>query len=219
VPATQYKIITVGPQVAGTATAPVMVHIAGVAKKRLPGQPFIVANELVCGAVARLLLLPCPPSALMQNNGETYFFSLDFNIAGQALPPINAAGVVAKFPDLSWGIIVFDAFVMNGDRHNRNIAFDTTANKVQIFDHSHALLTPNGDVQQSLANREKILAIGGHCLAQEVTSTHGMTEWIQRVKAIPDYFIEGIVQAGCECGIPQDKATLLTDFLKKRRDG
>jgi hypothetical protein len=53
VPATHYKIIAVGPQVAATATAPVYVTIAGVAKKALNSQPFIVANEFVCSALAR----------------------------------------------------------------------------------------------------------------------------------------------------------------------
>jgi len=218
VPATRYKIIAVGPQVAATATAPVYVTIAGVGKKVLPGQPFIVANELVCSAFARLLLLPCPPGALMQKNGDTYFFSLDFNIAGQALPPIAPSDVVVKFPRLCWGVIIFDALVMNADRHNGNVAFDTTTNKVQIFDHSHAFLTPGGDIEPNLTARENSLAIGGHCLAQEINTDDGMEDWIARIKLIPDYFIEGVVHAGCECGIPADKAKFVSDFMKKRRD-
>lgn len=217
-PATRYKIIAIGPQVAATATAPVIVNIAGVGKKALPGQPFIVANELVCSAIARLLLLPCPPGALMQKNGDTYFFSLDFNIAGQSLPPISAPDVVAKFPRLCWGIIVFDALVMNGDRHPGNIAFDMTTNQIQIFDHSHAFLTPNGAIEHNLTARENSPAIGGHCLASEINTDDGMEDWLARVKLIPDYFIEGAVRAGCECGIPSDKEKFISDFMKKRRD-
>jgi hypothetical protein len=106
------------------------------AKKATPGQPYIVANELVCGRIAGVLLLPCPPGALMQKDADTYFFSLDFNIAGQALPPASASEIVAKFPRLAWGIIVFDVFVMNSDRHPGNIAYDTSTDQVQIFDHS-----------------------------------------------------------------------------------
>jgi hypothetical protein len=139
-PATKYKLIAVGPQAAASATAPVHVHLAGIAKKATSGQPYIVANELVCGRIAGALLLPCPPGALMQKDVDTYFFSLDFNIAGETLPPVSASALVAKNPRLAWGIIVFDAFVMNGDRHPGNIAHDTSTDKIQIFDHSHAFV-------------------------------------------------------------------------------
>jgi hypothetical protein len=66
-------------------------------------EPYIVGNELVCSIIARMLLLPCPPGALLQKNGDVYFCSLDFNTAGQALPPITPATVVAELPELSWG--------------------------------------------------------------------------------------------------------------------
>src|ERR1700704_3487166 len=119
-PGAKYKVMAVGPQVEATARAPVYVSIAGVAKKVLPNQPFIVANELVCCSIARALLLPCPPGALMESGDSTYFFSLDFNLAGQALPPVAPATIVQLFPNLACGIIVFDALVMNSDRHPAN---------------------------------------------------------------------------------------------------
>ena len=86
-PAAKYKVVAVGPQVAATATAPVYVTIAGVGKKALPGQPYIVANELVCSNIARALLLPCPPGALMESGDDIYFFS-----RLQSCRPIAATG-------------------------------------------------------------------------------------------------------------------------------
>jgi hypothetical protein len=217
-PGAKYKVIAVGPQIAATATAPVFVSIAGVAKKVLPNQPFIVANELICSNIARALLLPCPPGALMESGDSTYFFSLDFNLAGQALPPVSPATIVQKFPDIAWGIIVFDALVMNSDRHNHNIAHDMTTDRIQIFDHSHAYLTPGGDIEQTLAARSANLAIGGHCLAGEINTAIGLDVWIEKVKQIPDYFIDGLVEAGCGCGIPAERKDLLPSFMKNRRD-
>jgi len=154
----------------------------------------------------------------MQSDQETYFFSLDFNIAGQSLPPINAAELVMKHPDLAWGVIIFDAFVMNGDRHPANIAYDVSTDKVQIFDHSHAFLSPAGDIKTNLANRENNLAVGSHCLVQEINNTQGMSPWLDRVILIPDYFIDGVISAGCACGIPASEQSFLNDFMKKRRD-
>lgn len=217
-PAAKYRVLAVGPQIANTATAPVFVSIAGVGKAVLPNQPYIVANELICSSIARALLLPCPPGALMESGNTTYFFSLDFNLAGQALPPVSPAAIVQNFPELAWGIIVFDAFVMNGDRHNQNIAHDATTNRVQIFDHSHAFLTPGGDIDQTLAARNASLALGGHCLAGEINTDAGLAGWLERVKQIPDYFIEGIIEAGCGCGIPIEKKDTISTFMKTRRD-
>jgi hypothetical protein len=39
-----------------------------------------------------------------------------FRAAGQALPPINPGVVASAFPDLSWGILLFDVLVMNHDK-------------------------------------------------------------------------------------------------------
>jgi hypothetical protein len=217
-PGAKYKVIAVGPQIAATATAPVFVNIAGVGKKVLPNQPFIVANELVCCNIARTLLLPCPPGALMESGNSTYFFSLDFNLAGQALPPVSPSTIVQLFPDLAWGIIVFDALIMNSDRHPSNIAHDTATDRIQIFDHSHAFLTPGGDIEQTLAARSASLALGGHCLASMIDTVAGLDAWVAKVKQIPDYFIDGIIEAGCNCGIPPERKDLLASFTKNRRD-
>jgi hypothetical protein len=217
-PATKYKVLAVGPQVANTATAPVYVSIAGVAKKSQPATPYIVVNELISNALARMLVLPCPPGALMHQGAETYFFSLDFNLAGQSLPPISPTFIVKTFPQKAWGIILFDALIMNTDRHRQNIAHDTVTNRIQIFDHSHALLTAAGDIDQTLQNRAGTLAIGGHCLAQEIDTDDGRDFWLQRVKLIPDFFIEEVVAASVDCGLPSDRKDLLASFMKDRRD-
>jgi len=151
-------------------------------------------NDIFCNSIARSLLLPCPPGATLDKGGEPYFFSLDFNLAGQALPPASGAAVVALDPRLAWGIILFDILVMNDDRHGKNIADDTATQKVQIFDHSHAFLKPQGDISETLAARDGNLCIGGHCLASEIYTFDGFDIWNERIKQIPDYFIEGLIE-------------------------
>jgi hypothetical protein len=217
-PAMKYRVLAVGPQVANTATAPVFVSIAGVAKKSQPAAPYIVVNELICNALARMLVLPCPPGALMHQDKDTYFFSLDFNLAGQALPPVSPSSIVKSFPRKAWGIILFDALIMNADRHRQNIAHDTATDQIQIFDHSHALLTPAGNIEQTLQNKASILAIGGHCLAREIDTYDGRDFWLERIKLVPDFFIEEVVAAAVDCGLPPDRKDLLASFMKHRRD-
>ena len=121
-------------------TAPNFVGIAGVAKRANAEHPRVLANELICNRLAHALLLPCPPGATLDRDGVPYFFSLDFNLAGESLPPADPSEIVEKYPRLSWGITLFDALVMNHDRHDKNIAYDADTSRLQIFDHSHAFL-------------------------------------------------------------------------------
>jgi hypothetical protein len=94
VAATKYKVWAWGATVGQGATDSVHVGISAIAKKATAASPYIVGNELVCNQIARGLLLPCPPGALLQNNGDTYFCSLNFNMAGQALPPADPGDIV-----------------------------------------------------------------------------------------------------------------------------
>lgn len=171
--ASRYKVWAWGGPVGRGATGATFVGMAAVAKKSGAAEPHIVANELACNIIARMLLLPCPPGALLDKNGDVYFCSLDFNSAGQALPPINAATVVSDLPELSWGITLFDVLVMNDDRHNQNISYNTATKEVTIFDHSHAFMNPSSDVDARLAATKGQLAIGGHCLAAELSTWRG----------------------------------------------
>jgi hypothetical protein len=158
--ASKYKIWAMGGPVGEGATQSVHVGVAAIAKKSTKNEPNIVLNELVCNLVGRILFLPLPPGLLLENSGETYFSSLNFNLAGQALPPAPVATIVAELPELSWGITLFDIFIMNADRHNKNISYDRKTNELQIFDHSHAFLKPNGNVDTVIRDNTGKLAIG-----------------------------------------------------------
>ncbi len=217
-PASKYKVWAWGAPVGQGATGSVYVGMSAVAKKATTAAPHFVGNELACNIIARMLLLPCPPGALLQKNGDVYFCSLDFNTAGQALPPINPPTVVGDFPELSWGITLFDVLMMNDDRHNRNISYDTTTKEVTIFDHSHAFMKPAGDIDATLNANNGKLAIGGHCLAAELNTWNGFAAWIAKIKLLPDYCLEGAVDAACKVGIPQGKKAAIYDFLRVRRD-
>lgn len=217
-PVTNYKVWAWGTPVGIGVTGAHHVGVAGVAKKATPQDPHLIANEVICNALARQLLLPCPPGATLDKGGEPYFFSLNFNLAGMALPPADPATIAASFPRLSWGIILFDCLVMNMDRHDRNIAHDTATNQIQIFDHGHAFLhAGNLDISNTLSSSDGQLCIGGHCLATEIGELDGKDVWAGRIQKIPDFFIEGIVESATSVGLPPGKKPDCIDFLKKRR--
>ena len=217
-PTKEYKVWAWGSPVGIGVTGANYVGIAGVAKRASDEDPRIVANEIVCNSLARALHLPCPPGATLDREGIPYFFSLDFNLAGEALPPADPVAIVTHFPRLSWGIVLFDALIMNFDRHEENIAFDTDTNRLQIFDHSHAFLHAGKlDVSETLASHDGQLCIGRHCLAAELCELDGLDLWAMRISQIPDFFIEDTISSVTDLGLPLTHKSDCIQFLKKRR--
>jgi hypothetical protein len=218
VSASKYKVFGVGLPVGEGASNSFHVGVAAIAKKAEPNQPNVVINELFCSTLAGYLFLPCPPGILLANNGETYFCSLNFNLAGQSLPPAPVDEVVAISPEISWGITLFDVWVMNPDRHGRNLSFNRQTKDIQIFDHSHAFLRFNGTPDSVMANLNGELAIDGHCIRTELNSWVGFDLWTARIKAVPDYVIDYSFDAIIRVGFPFDKKAAMSDFVKQRRN-
>lgn len=217
-PSNKYKVIALGNPLGIGVTGARHLVTQAVGKAASTNEPFIVANELIANGIARILLLPCPPGALMDAGGQTYYVSLDFNLSGLSLPPAPVGTIVSSNPTLAWGIILFDVLIMNGDRHGQNISYDTSTGVTQIFDHSHALLGTRGDVGMRMATCENNLAIGGHCLAQLIHTRTGLSEWLEKISKIPDYFIDELVGHAVSCGFPAASACNFSDFLLRRRD-
>lgn len=214
-PATAYKIWTIGSPVGAGAMQSIHVGVAGVAKAAMTGMPYAVSNELICGYLARAILLPVPPGFLINKGGVPHHVSLNFNLAGQDLPPADASAIVAAHPRLAWGILLFDAWVVNFDRHCGNISFDQASNQVQVFDHSHAFCHTN--LQQHLNANVTSLGIGGHCLAPEVVDTAGFDEWHTRIMCVPEFYIREVVSAAVGAGLPPSEVQFCTDYLLARR--
>ena len=198
------------------ATGSLHVGVAGVAKKAAGGQPFAVANELICDNLARAILLPVPPGFIIEEAGDPWFVSLNFNLAGEDLPPVNAGALASAQPKLACGIVLFDIWLVNSDRHHRNLAFDQSTNRVQVFDHGHAFYhTANG--RQYLEERQDRLGVGNHCLIAELTSLADMDDWFNRINSIPEYYINEIIQAGVAVGLPSGDQAFCVDYLLTRR--
>jgi hypothetical protein len=164
------------------------------------------------------MFLPCPPGALMESGGEDYFCSLNFNLAGQSLPPSPIATVTANCPVLCWGVLLFDVLVMNPDRHNQNLSYDRTNNRIQIFDHSRAFLPNKAAIDSVIIDNRGKLGFHHHCLKDEIFNMDGFNAWVARIKALPDYFIEEAVKEICAIGFPSDKRLLTIEFFKDRRN-
>ena len=218
-PATRYKLWHMGNPVGRGVTGAYHVGMAGIAKCSDTMMPYTVANELVCGYIAKAVLLPVPPGFIMENSGVPYYVSMNFNLAGQDLPPANAAKITSNFPSLSWGVILFDMLIANYDRHDENIHYDSSSGKVQIFDHSHAFMvgSDSQSAKSDLVKRRNSAGIGTHCLAQSISSLDGLLEWSVKFKLIPEFYIREVVASTKTVGVSDDLAEFIANFLIERK--
>lgn len=195
----------------------VHVGIAGVAKRGTDAQPYAVANEIFCGALARALFLPVPPTFVVLKDGALYNVSLNFNLSGMDLPPADCEALVNAHPDLACGIVLFDAWVLNHDRHAANLAFDETDKRVQLFDHGHAF-RPTGFGREFLDRKRNEAAVDRHCLIPYMRRLDAFEPWHDRVMQVPVYYIEEAVRTGCELGWPDADLDFCVEFLLERRE-
>lgn len=211
------------------------LSLSAVAKYNEPDSaPYCLPNELICGEIGRFLGLPVPPGAVVHAAGnprsEYWFASLDFNLTGNSLPPVDVDDCVAQLPDLATGLLLFDILVVNCDRHPGNFAVDFLANggpRMSVFDHGHALFGfAAGDGLQRLAVlRDRLGASGGsvttgsrHCLLDKLATCDHFDKWLGRISAMPDFFIADLCEAAQGLGIGSAECAAAADFLRYRRD-
>lgn len=217
-PATDYKIWAWGGPLAGSSVGALNIGVAGVAKPASAQHPLELVNEIICGDLGRALRLPIPPSLIVikEDTKTPHHVSFNFSMSGQNLPPANATAIAADFPDLACGVILFDLWIANADRIERNLAYDTKAKKLNLFDHGRALMCgTNG--RQRLEKIDDQDIINGHCLTGEIASVGGFESWNERIKKLPEFYIRETVRDAIHLGLSSDDADFCIDFLLSRR--
>ncbi|MGA3065511.1 MAG: HipA family kinase [Tepidisphaeraceae bacterium] len=220
-PVTSYNVASWGNPVGAGAMGSFYITVSGIAKAAIPSEPFAVANEVICGELARVLRLPIPPGFIVTDpKGKPHHTSLNFNLSGQNLPPANCPAILSQKPWEAAGTIIFDIWVANSDRHNGNLAFDNRTNEMMLFDHSHAFMR-GVQGQQRLANVTNSLGINQptkHCLGSIIQSTDHFFEWSERVRQIPEFCIRGAVEYAAQVGLPNADVQFCVDFLMNRQN-
>lgn len=232
-PGRRYRIVTVGPEVGQGVTKSHYVNVSTVAKQNGGDAPYCMPNELICAEIGQFLRLPIPPFAIVSESdpkAEPWFASLDFNLGGGTLPPIDPEQCMEMLPELSTGVLLFDILITNSDRHRGNLSMDTNATPAQmtVYDHSHAFLGREaGQAVSRLSHMQQRLGVTGppgttggnrHCFLDLVTSTKYFDKWIDRIAKIPHFLIEEVCQEASNLGISTQEAEQAEQSLKYRRD-
>jgi hypothetical protein len=225
----RYRIVFFGPSLGSGVSDGHLVSVNAVAKTNVPATPYCVANELICGELGRFLGLPVPPGGVVYApDGKLFYASLNFNLTGNALPPVNATRCAEELHDLSTGLLLFDILVANSDRHGRNFSVDFSSKPpmMNVFDHGHAMF--GKDAGQGVARLEKLrdrLAISAgsrtagnrHCLIDQLGTDVHFGRWLERIRLTPDFFIDELCGEIVGLGCSNAEATAAAAFLKYRR--
>jgi len=161
-----YAITSVGGGVGGGVSGAFEVELLGIGKTEA-AEPYALSSEFVSGQLAAALGLPVPPSTIaVTNSGEKVFVCLRFSVGSLSLPAVNPSGLVQDRPVLAAGIVAFDSWVGNWDRHAGNIAYVRGVSGASIFDHGRTLLrTPTGQGEAALrAGRDDAHVYPQSCL-------------------------------------------------------
>jgi hypothetical protein len=189
------------------------VGLTGIAKRHRTS-PYEVYNELVAMALGRILGLPIPIGFVLEDCGNLYYCSGNFFAAGGEAPDADIEHLAANERRIACGVVLFDAWIGNRDRHSRNIFYDIDGNRLHLFDHGDSLLNYAG-----VANLEKLEnTIEVHeDVAREVFDFSSFRDWHRRLLAIPDLLISDIAWQAASAGVKEEEARDVAAFLRRRR--
>lgn len=191
--------------------------LQGVAKINSQDARYTVANEFVCSRLAGLIGLPCPPGVMARSDdGELAYVSLKFGEKGESPPPVIPSEVAHDNPSAAAGVVAFDCWVLNGDRHKRNLAYVRGSIPLTVFDHSHSLYGPNEGVGR-LDRYDGVPLVAG-CLHGELTNEGELADWCDRISRVDARVIRDVFDQLAQVGaLTPDEAERGTEYMVKRQ--
>jgi len=184
--------------------------------------PYLLLNEAVCAALADALQLPIPAFRVIKLDNQLWF-GLEKKEPKVAYTRENLAVCVNR--DQVPGVLVFDVFVCNPDRHEGNVLLhqfqqQPPAIKLWIIDHSHALVSTKQDVAALVAanhDTQEYLKLPHHSAVVKQRSQ--FKSFLERLEALDSTVFQEIT-ASLPCEFVPSGADLvsLTGFLIRRRD-
>ncbi|MDV6032739.1 MAG: hypothetical protein F9B45_22165 [Phycisphaera sp. RhM] len=166
--------------------------------KRNEGNKFFIANELLACRLGEALGVPVAlgtpvvAPVFFENRKvaeREYWGSLSVR---ESPPPADCQLFVQNSPDIATGVVVFDAWICNIDRHELNLHYDIMSGEVFLFDHGEAICNCVGP--EFLETKRDTLGFeNGHVIAFELTSFDFLEKWLARLGAIDIQFIRTTV--------------------------
>jgi len=221
----------------GGRSGAVRCRILFVGKRASDEYPYQVANERIASEIGRVLGLWIPDSVVYRFNGDVMFFSHFIedgtgDACGALSPPpsgleheVKLLAPATEF--IRHGIVMFDLFVANNDRKADNIRLGRDG-RLWCVDQGNALFYRpyRADGEYRLPGIARIEAVSDDLSAMFDRPHHYLSwlaswdiveQWAERIRALPGYLIEHIVDSFPEGVISADERTAVVTFLGERR--
>lgn len=190
-----YRVTTGHSPIGEGLTGAAYCSLEGVIKFDSDDAAYTVANEFICARLGIAIGLPTPPGTIARtNDGKAAYVMLRFGDQGDKPPPVNPATFAAERPDLACGIVIFDDWIMNFDRHEKNLAYISNAG-VSVFDHGHALMGESRDTARSRLEELRERPAFKGCLLDHVRSKEKLEQWSARIQRMDDQIVAEICDA------------------------
>lgn len=212
-----FEALTWGDWVDEGDSAPRYCTLGGVAKTVDAGMPYLAVNEYVCAELGRVVGLPAVPGVVVKDKALTGFVSLRFGPKGEKPPPGIPGLLVREQPELTAGIVAFDCWISNTDRHSHNFAYSVTSKRAHLFDHDRALFSTVG--AKRLLDKRDEHGLESHEIAQAMVSSQHLLSWATSIGSIPERSLRLAIDE-METGdlLTKEDGSALLRFLLHRRD-
>ena len=213
-----YGVAALGSYMGAGVTDARACTLDGVVKVDHPLAPYTVANEYICGRLAATVGLPTPPGTIAQlDDGSLAYVMLRFGLRGDKPPPADVADIVRYKPWLAAGVVVFDDWIINMDRHSGNLGYVSTVG-LSIFDHGHALLGTTADGAEAHLAAHSTRAHCGGALAPLVSVSKDLYRWASRLNLLDDELVKEVCDTPWRLGsITKAEAKAASSILNERK--
>ncbi len=181
-----FDVANYGAIIEGSSGGVGSVRLNAFARQNTPDRPFAVVNDYVASTLGMAVGLPVPPGTLFGlHGGDHGYVSLAFGHRGDVAPPIIPPKFCADRPWEACGIIAFDHWVLNTDRHDQNLSHIPDIG-VAVFDHDLSLINvpPSGEDAVTALAKNRDIVYKYHCLTRHITDPSHFPEWFARIGSV-----------------------------------
>lgn len=180
------------------------VRMTAYVRRPTAKRPYGVVNDYIASALGMAVGLPVPPGTLMQTRSEFAYISLGFSDRGDRLPPALLDEFAEERPWEATGVLAFDQWIYNSDRHSGNLAFDSKLG-VSVYDHDLSLIARANERPVDTLREYRDKELSGHPLAKYVKNASYFESWFDRIAGIRTEEVRRIVRTCSKLGLIENE--------------
>lgn len=164
--------------------------------------------------LGRMLGLPVPVGFIVEKDGDPYYCSGNISLPSGEFLPADLAHFAEHKAEIACGTAVFDAWVVNSDRHGENIFYDADEGDVFLIDFGNALLGSCGIHYLKQHLDQLLIRVE---FANELMDFSSFTDWQYKLFQIPENAILATCLEASSVGVDESEAREVAQILTSRR--